>query len=159
MNLPTLTILSHTFPPLVSTGSVAGPRPWYNTVHGRLVCLGSRWLLSSTHALCTMSCMLYVLTSVTAVDRYMYIGGTHVHVLCTCTCTMSCSERFALLCLCSHARLPRQSPLGCCQPARLVSSLTPLSLLPTHPHLVLLLCCLGQPKAIISSGQSSHFPE
>ena len=49
---------------------------------------------------------------------------------------MSCGERFALLCLCSHARLPHQSLLSCCQPARFVSSLTPLSLLPTHPHTV-----------------------
>ena len=81
-----------------------------------------------------VQCHVYVLSSVTAMVCYMYIGGTHV--LCTCTCTMSCSERFALLCLCSHARLPRQSPLGCRQPARLVSSLTPLSLLPTHPHTV-----------------------
>ena len=39
--------------------------------------------------LCTglMSCMLYVLTSVTAVDRYMYIGDTHVHVHWWYTCT------------------------------------------------------------------------
>ena len=62
---------------------------------------------------------------------HIYMCSVPVHVY-----TMSCSERFALLCLCSHARLPRQSPLGCRQPACLVSSLTPLSLLPTHPHTV-----------------------
>ena len=85
----------------------------------------------------------------------LYIGGTHVHVQRTSTCKMSCSERFALLCLCSHARLPRQSPLGCRQPATprllpdpalppthtpshcLHSSLLP-SHYPPHPSLVLL---------------------
>ena len=79
----------------------------------------------------------------------MYIGGTHVHILCTCTCTMSCSERFAPLCLCSHARLPRQSPLGCRQPARLVFSLTRS---PSYPHTLTLSPLLPPPLT------PSHYP-
>ena len=79
----------------------------------------------------------------------MYIGGTHVHVQCTCTCTMSYSERFALLCLCSHTRLPRQSPLGCRQPARLVSSVT---CSPSYPHTLTLSPLLPPPLT------PSHYP-